>query len=779
MPTRREFFKQAAALSGSAGLASALLSSIQRASAIEAPAGSTYLDAEHVVILMQENRSFDHCFGTLRGVRGFNDPRAVTQPDGKPVWLQTDAAGKTCAPFRLGLKETRATWLGSLPHSWADQTDARNHGHHDKWLDSKPSGREECTGMPLTMGYYNREDLPFYYAFADAFTICDQYFCSSLTGTTANRLYLWTGTIRETQDASSTPRVRNSEVDDHSRVHWRTFPERLEEAGVSWKIYQNELNLRSGFEAEEASWLSNFSDNPIEWFTQFNAGFAKNYRRELDRLAVALPGEIEKLRRDKAKEFAARERLLAFVISERALWTDEAFAKLTPQELSLHAKAFATNAGDPHYRELETLRYKDGDQEREIEIPKGDVLHQFRHDVKNGQLPAVSWLVSPERFSDHPSSPWYGAWYVAEALDILTSNPEVWKKTIFILNYDENDGYFDHVPPFVAPDPRDPESGKCSPGIDAALEFMPLEQDLARRPPKDARGGPLGLGYRVPLMVASPWSRGGYVCSQVFDHTSVLQLLETITSRRSGKQIRETNISTWRRTVCGDLSSAFRASQEGKAVSLPFPPKDAFIEGIHKANFKPLPAGFGKISMPRQEAGTRPSTALPYELHADASVVGNRKQVEIVLAAGAAAGAPFHVYAPGTTRKPRAYAVSAGGRLSDMWDFDSGAYHLRLHGPNGFYREFAGSAADPHVSIECKYLPTGDIEVHADRPVFVTDNAYGTGRRPVKQSLVLRLGANHHWYDFTVTIAGADTFLRRYAGRVETGKPGFSDSAMG
>ena len=779
MPTRREFFKQAAALSGSAGLAAALLSSIERASAIEAPTGSTFLDAEHVVILMQENRSFDHCFGTLRGVRGFNDPRAVTQPDGKPVWLQSNAAGETCAPFRLGLKETRATWLGSLPHTWTDQIDARNHGHHDKWLDAKPSGREECAGMPLTMGYYNREDLPFYYAFADAFTICDQYFCSSLTGTTANRLYQWTGTIRETQDASSTPRVRNSEVDDHSRVHWKTFPERLEEADVSWKIYQNELNLRSGFDGEEASWLSNFSDNPIEWFTQFGPGFAKNYRRELDRLAVALPGEIEKLRHAGARELAARERLLVFVTAERALWTDEAFAKLSPRDLSLHAKAFTINSGDPSYRKLETLRYRDGEHEREMQIPQGDVLHQFRQDVKNGQLPAVSWLVAPEKFSDHPSSPWYGAWYVAEALDILTSNPEVWKKTIFILNYDENDGYFDHVPPFVAPDPRDPESGKCSTGIDASTEFMPLEQDLARRPAKEARGGPLGLGYRVPLMVASPWSRGGYVCSQVFDHTSVLQLLEKVTSRRSGKQINETNISSWRRTVCGDLSSTFREAQEGKTALLPFPPKGAFIEGIHKANFKPLPSGYGKLSMPRQEPGTRPSTALPYELHADGSVIGNGKQIEIVLAAGKSAGAPFHVYAPGTNRKPRAYAVSAGNRLSDTWNIEGGIYHLRIHGPNGFYRELAGSAADPQVEIRCNYLATGDIEIHSGQPVFITDNTYGTGKHPVKQSLILRLGASHHWYDFTVSIARSGTFLRRYAGRVETGKPGFSDPAMG
>jgi len=163
------------------------------------------MDAEHVVILMQENRSFDHVYGRLRGVRGFNDPRAVTLPDGKPVWLQSNAAGDTYAPFHLDLKKSKVTWLGSLPHSWRDQTDARNHGNHDGWLDAKPSGHKECAGMPLTLGYYDRQDIPFYYALADAFTVCDQHFCSSLTATTPNRLHLWTGTIREQQVASAMP----------------------------------------------------------------------------------------------------------------------------------------------------------------------------------------------------------------------------------------------------------------------------------------------------------------------------------------------------------------------------------------------------------------------------------------------------------------------------------------------------------------------------------------------------------------------------------------------
>src|SRR6186997_2304686 len=98
MDNRREFIKKAAMLSGAAGIFNALPDSIQKALAIDPRVGSTYLDAEHVVILMQENRSFDHCFGTLQGVRGFNDPRAITLPNKSPVWLQTNEAGETFAP---------------------------------------------------------------------------------------------------------------------------------------------------------------------------------------------------------------------------------------------------------------------------------------------------------------------------------------------------------------------------------------------------------------------------------------------------------------------------------------------------------------------------------------------------------------------------------------------------------------------------------------------------------------------------------------------------------
>ena len=277
MNNRRDFIKKAALLSGGIGFMNSLPASVRKAFDIDPDPGTTYLDAEHIVFLMQENRSFDHCYGTLQGVRGFNDPRAITLPNKNKVWAQTNAAGETYTPFRLDLNDSKITWLGSLPHSWDDMTMARNEGHHDKWLDAKKSGRKECKDMPLTMGYFTRKDIPFYYSLADAFTICDQHFCGSLTGTTPNRLHFWTGTIREKHDENVIANVYNSDVDYGREASWKTFPEYLEENNISWKIYQNEVSIETGFEGEEEDWLANFTDNPIEWFEQFNIRYAQGH----------------------------------------------------------------------------------------------------------------------------------------------------------------------------------------------------------------------------------------------------------------------------------------------------------------------------------------------------------------------------------------------------------------------------------------------------------------------------------------------------------------------
>ncbi|HEY4155009.1 MAG TPA: phospholipase C, phosphocholine-specific, partial [Puia sp.] len=593
MDTRREFIKKAGLLSGATGLFSMLPPSIQRALAINPDPGSSFLDAEHVVILMQENRSFDHCFGCLRGVRGFNDPRAITLPDQNPVWLQSNKAGETYAPFHLDIRNTKATWMNSLPHSWSNQVDARNDGKYDQWLNVKRSGNKDYSDMPLTMGFHNRDDIPFYYTLADAFTVCDQHFCSSLTGTSPNRSYLWTGTIRDRQRETSRALVWNDDMDFES-LGWRTFPELLEENNISWKIYQNELSVGVGFEGEEDAWLSNFTDNNLEFFKQYHARLNKRHLLYLEKIAVSLPVEIEELKRKLAtlppadpsveaetKRLKEKQKKWNELQKEMETHHPAAYEGLTPREKSIHQKAFTTNEQDPDFHTLTELTYSDNGVEREMQVPKGDVLYQFREDVRTGALPTVSWLVAPENFSDHPGAPWYGAWYVSEVLDILTQNPELWKKTIFMLTYDENDGYFDHVPPFVAPHSHKPGTGKVSGGMDTRVEFVTLQQEEEREnfPSAYDRESSIGLGYRVPLVIASPWSRGGFVNSEVFDHTSSLQFLEEFLSRKTGRKITETNISDWRRTVCGNLSSVFRPYSGEKTDNPAFLSRDEVLEG--------------------------------------------------------------------------------------------------------------------------------------------------------------------------------------------------------
>lgn len=822
METRRQFLKEAALFSGAAMLAgNPFFDSIRRAVAIEPAPGSSFLDAEHVVILMQENRSFDHAFGSLRGVRGFNDPRALRLPGGNPVWVQTNAAGESYAPFRLGMLDTRSTWMGSLPHGWTDQVDARNGGRYDRWLDTKRSGDAAYADMPLTLGYYNRQDIPFYYELADAFTICDQHFCSTLTGTTPNRLHLWTGTIRAEQSADAWAHVLNSDADYAAEVEWPTFPERLEDLGVSWKIYQNELSVGVGFEGEEDPWLANFGDNPIEFFRQFHVRFSPAHRAFLDARAASLAAEIAALetnadKADVVDELKNKSAELAQLSAERERWSQQNFDQLSPREKSLHAKAFDTNVGDPDYHKLTELEYLDGDVPRRLQVPKGDLLHQFRKDVADGSLPTVSWVVPPERFSDHPCSAWFGAWYLAEMLDVLTKNPAVWKKTIFILTYDENDGYFDHVPPFVAPRPERPETGQVSATIDAALEFVKREQELERKPPAECRDSPMGLGYRVPLVIASPWSRGGNVCSQVFDHTSPLQFLEKFLSHKLGKPVREPNINEWRRTVCGDLTSTFQ-DYSGANTPLPFPERDAFLEQIHRAQFKELPSSYRKLSaadlaairrdplasphLPQQEPGTRRSCPLPYELAVDGKLSDDKHEFTIEFAAGtdrfgkASAGAPFIVYARhGDDVQVRDYAVAPGDRLDDAWslgNFDNGQYELEVFGPNGFYRSFRGDGKHEQVSVRVRNSAAGDVEIllanrsGREQAIEIIDLAY---QQPLQQ-IAIAAGAavackidtqsSFGWYDFAVQVAGHDAFHERYAGRVETGGWSFSDPAMG
>ena len=831
MQSRRDFLKRAIVLSTAAGFSGVFPETIQRALAIDPAPHTTYLNAEHVVILMQENRSFDHALGMLRGVRGFNDPRALRLENGNPVWLQANAKGETYAPFRLNIHDTRATWMSYLPHARETQVDAWNGGMYDRWLEAKRSHKKEYADMPLTLGHYTREDIPFYYALADAFTVCDQNFSGVMTSTTPNRAMFWTGTLREEQNAKSKAFIRNYTF-SAGGSHWETFPEILQRNGVSWKFYQNDVGyVEMGLSEEEKAWLSNFGCNNLELFAQYNIHQLESYQQRLPQTIAELKQEIAKAEAGPAEQgpvdrtvpthsLAALKKALAQCEHDMHVGAGAA-AKLSPAARELHERAFVTNIGDPHYHQLTELETPEG----KTSVPRGDVLHQFREDVRRGNLPTVSWLASPENFSDHPIAPWYGAWYVSEVMNILTQNPEVWKKTIFILTYDENDGYFDHVPPYTAPDPRDESTGKASPGLNYETEYVYREDELAYGiRPEEARTGPVGLGYRVPMVVASPWSRGGWVNSQLFEHTSVNQFLEHFVNTKFGCNVRENNISSWRRAISGDLTSVFRPFDDRTPESLQFVQRDPFVETIYKAKFQPPPSDFrvlsqseiaaaqqGKLSslMGTQEPGTRPSCALPYELYAEATLnTSNGKATHVVLECKAgnqvfgkgSKGSPFNIYLRGLKSgglRNLSYTVAAGESIRDSWPLDAfvdGKYHIEVYGPNGFFREFQGTASSPASSILCRYemaagKPTGNVLLHLSggeaQPftVEIEDCAYGASpiRKTVngEQTLAFDLRKNSGWYDLRVSLHGSHYPIARYAGRVETGQSSISDPFMG
>ena len=691
---------------------------------------------------MQENRSFDHAFGTLRGVRGFNDPRAVTLPDQKPVWLQTNAAGETYAPFRLDFKGTRATWLGSLPHSWRDQAGARNHGNHDGWLEAKRSGHEGCEDMPLTMGYYDREDLPFYYALADAFTICDQHFCSSLTATTPNRLHLWTGTIREKADAASAPNVRNSDVDYGSTASWKTFPERLEAAGISWRIYQNEVSVPSGLEGEADAWLANFTDNPLEWFEQYNVGSRKIHREYVERAAITLPEEIEKLRAEGGSDKELRGRKSFCGMSSRS--------------------------------------GPDGPRRRSRSFRSANGVSMTRRSRPTRRIPATASC----RRSATAMGAWSARWPFRRPIPCTgsakTSKPESYRRSrgwcrprilgpsriavVWRLVRRRNAEHPDQEPGSLEQDDLHPHLRRerrllrpCS----AVLAPDPASRNPARHRRGSTRAWSIfrssrigsGIRRRKRAAVRSGWAtacrssslRRGVAADMFARRCSTTPRFcssRRVAGRLSQTEIREPNISAWRRTVCGDLTSAFRAFQ-GSPAAVPFLPRDTFFEQVHRAQFERMPSGYRKLSaedvaqfendrlgvrwMPQQEPGVRPSSALPYELAASGAVRARQALEDRTRGPQRPSGRPpwarrscVHTRDIPGSKEP-ADARLHGCRRTTPGGFvgsegcEKGVYHLRVGGPNGFLREFAGSAEDPRVEIQCEYardkgVLTGDVE---------------------------------------------------------------------
>ena len=683
----------------SAGAASAAFpASIARA--LEIPpnhATGTIRDVEHIVFLMQENRSFDHYFGMLRGVRGFGDPRAVRLPSGDAVWKQPDKTNGDgyVLPFHPPAPESSdaglgLTFLEDLAHDWTTTHAAWNEGRYDQWVPSKG---------PVTMAHLTRSDIPFHYALADAFTVSDAYYCSLLGPTDPNRYHMWTGWVGNDGKAGG-PAVGNEE----SGYSWTTYPERLQNAGVSWKVYQDAgLGLdRSGkWGQSKDPYIGNYGDNALLYFHQYEHAWKGS---------------------------------------------------------SLYSGA------------------RTGTQ-----IAKGGTLFaEFAADVKGNRLPQVSWVVAPEAYSEHPNWPAnYGAWYVSQILDALTANPEVWSRTVFFLMFDENDGFFDHMVPPMPPATR-------AQGLSTVATTNEIYPGKKKYP-----SGPYGLGVRVPMIVISPWSKGGWVNSEVFDHTSLIRFVE----QRFG--VHEPNITPWRRAVTGDLMSAFDFSKPN-AAAMQLPSTVAYRppDQQRHPDYKPAPPK--EQRMPVQEAGTRPARALPYMLGVSARMDRQHRAVELRLQNAGMAGAVFHVRSGDGKSGPWSYTVGAHDELSGSFaGAEDGGYDLSVYGPNGFFRQIKGSFADGAPSVEVEDIVTVTRSGTVASPgIMLTLRNADTGAREIKirdgytqktKTLALAAGETkqHHWWLGTsfgwydLIVETEPHFKRHIAGHVETGHDSMTDPAMG
>ncbi|SAK63975.1 phosphocholine-specific phospholipase C [Caballeronia ptereochthonis] len=697
---RRDFLRAAVEAAGATAALNVMPLGIRQALAI--PANNRHgsiEDIEHIVVLMQENRSFDHYFGTLRGVRGFGDKSAVTLPSGKPVFNQPIAAGAgEVLPFHPGASNLGLQFLQDLPHDWVSGQGAFHGGLYDQWVPFKGT---------TTMAYLKRDDIPFHYQLADAFTICDAYHCSTNTSTDPNRYYMWTGYVGN-DGAGGGPVVDNAEAG----YGWSTFPEVLERAGISWKIYQDigtGLDAKNSWGWTDDAYIGNYGDNSLLYFTQYQN---------------AQPGSplYEKARR-------------------------------------------GTNAaaGDDYFAIL-------------------------KRDVQGGTLPQVSWIVAPEAFSEHPNWPAnYGAWYIDQVLQVLTSNPDVWSKTALLINYDENDGFFDHVvPPFP---PTSSANGLST--VDTSEEIFPGSAKYA--------SGPYGLGARVPMLVVSPWSRGGWVCSETFDHTSVIRFIQKRFGRAHG--LAEPNISPWRRAICGDLTSAFDFRNPNGGLPV-LPSTSGYVppDRVRHPDYVPLPPV--AQAQPLQEPGVRAARALPYELFVRTRPDAAKDIVSFDFVNTGSAGAVFLLYRNASADAPRTYTVEARKRLADRVSANpDGSFDFVVHGPNGFLRRIAGKAdaqhgwwsreqAAPEVA-EGYDVANGNLQLRLENRgtaacTFSVTNAYDSSKTITRRvrggdtaQVYLDLRDAHGWYDVEVKVDTDRAFLRRLAGHVETGRDSMSDPAFG
>jgi phospholipase C len=682
--TRRRFLRYtalgtaaaaAAGVTGGPALASARGSS---AAAKALPKGwsGTIADLKHVVILMQENRSFDHYFGTLSGVRGFGDKQILAYQNGTSIFQQPDPA-RTDLGYLLPYNLTDQV-DGDLDHSWEGDHEARNGGAWNQWV---PAKTEE------TMGYFTRNEIPFQYAVADAFTICDGYHQAIMAPTSPNRMYFWTGT-----SSGWTSNPNDYEVDfgpDAETPEVTTYPELLQAAGVGWRVYTNDQVGDSGSYPDY--FLGDYGDNPLWFYQQYNS----TNSRDGGTSEIAVRGAV------------------------------------TPWQ---------TDAGAPPLSKTHAAY----------------VLSSFIKDVRSNNLPQVSWIVAPAGYCEHPSyTPDYGAHYVNTVLQTLFSNPELWKSTALFITYDEHDGFFDHqLPPYP--------------------EATVTDEYIA--------GLPIGPGTRVPMLICSPWTRGGYVDSNVYNHTSMLEFLAAWTG------VKPVNITPWRASVTGDLTAAFDFQNPDFSIPGNIPTLDQTWALTQLTGGSTTPPAEGDQKMPAQEPGTRPHRPTVHQPFADVVVDRTTSQVTAALTNTGTVGVSFAVYPDNYlpfTSTP--FTVLQGSPRSYVWDaaLTAGNYAFSVYGPDGFLTSFAGAVVPvglntgpvPVVTAAPRSAGAKTVELtlaNEGRKAIVytlTPNEY-EGRT---QTVTVKLGSSktiswptdqYGYYDVVITANTADGFRRRYAGRI-------------
>lgn len=686
-------------IGGAAGAAAsvALLGNVPAVLADAAEGRKGSLDRiEHVVILMQENRAFDHYFGTMQGVRGFGDRTFLRQNNGNDIFHQLDSQrtdGGLLLPWRMDTSKVDGDEVVDTPHGWNDTHAAWNGGLWNQWVPNKTE---------FSMSYYDESDNPFQRARARAFTLCDHYFCSVHGPTTPNRCYLWTGTI-DPEGQHGGPCAANP--NDYLPVfNWTTYPERLQAAHISWQVYANDEV--GDDDSDDNGFVGDFGDNPLWLFQQYH-----------DSLNSSDP---------KVRELALRG--------------------------GLH------DGWKPNSEQGKDTRH---------------VLAQFITDCQRGTLPSVSWVVAPYLYSEHPlGRPVDGAAYVQTMLNAIWSNSKLAGSTVVFIDYDENDGFFDHIVPPAAP-----------PGTRG--EFLPAHQPGFRgQPPASGPLVPIGLGPRVPMLVISPWSQGGWINSQVFDHTSVLRFLEVWTG------VREQNISTWRRSICGDLTTCF--DLENPRFIIPMLPDTTALrqhaDDVEKKLPAPVPPPVGQQIAPVQQAGTAKARALPYQPIVNFELKGGQLVASMSNSGQVALQVGLYAHGPLADTASR-FDVAPGVKVttSVVPETASGVYDVEIHGPNGFYRRAAGTLLGPESGVEATLALIGGD--HNPRLKLTVRNR-GTQPQTVIISGVhgqplqftLSRGSERNvdldpvddgsgWYELIVSVDGSPQFTRRFAGHLENGEP--------